>query len=283
MRRIGDFTLTWGESLRWDDRRQRLYFVDCAAQTLHWLDGGEPPLHTLQLTSLPTGVALTDGDELLVCLDEGLHLVDPDTGATTLVAPYPEGMHGRANDANADGNGNLVTGTLNMGPGPGAYWWYSSTDGWRLLDDDIGNANGPVVLDIDGAPTLVFADTPAASVYAYAYDGAAGTVGPRRVFGDHAALGGVPDGATGDDDGGVWSCVLGVGKVARFTGAGLDRVVDVPVTYPSDVAFGGADLDRLFVVSIALDLGSGPAGDAAGQLLALDGVGTGRPEPRFQR
>jgi sugar lactone lactonase YvrE len=44
MQRIGDFSLTWGESLRWDDRRQRLYFVDIAAETLHWLDGAEPPL-----------------------------------------------------------------------------------------------------------------------------------------------------------------------------------------------------------------------------------------------
>ena len=43
---VGDFDLTWGESLRWDDRRQRLYFVDCAAQTLHWFEGGEPPLQT---------------------------------------------------------------------------------------------------------------------------------------------------------------------------------------------------------------------------------------------
>ena len=283
MHRIGDFTLTWGESLRWDDRRQRLYFVDCATQMLHWLDGGEPPLHSLQLASLPTGVALTDGDELVVCLDEGLFLVDPDTGATTLLAAYPEGMHGRANDANADGDGNLVTGTLNIAPGPGAYWWYSSTDGWRMLDDGIGNANGPVVLDVDGVSTLVFADTHAASVYAYDYDGAVGRVGERRRFGDHAALGGVPDGATGDADGGVWSCVLNAGKLARFTGSGLDRVVDVPVTYPSDVAFGGPDLDRLFVVSIALDLGAGPAGDAAGQLLALDGIGRGRPESRFQR
>src|SRR5687767_8423331 len=44
--RVGDFTLTWGESARWDDRRQRLYFVDCATPSLHWLDGGEPPLAT---------------------------------------------------------------------------------------------------------------------------------------------------------------------------------------------------------------------------------------------
>lgn len=279
---IGDVSLTWGESLRWDDRRQRLWFVDCATQALHWLDGGEPPLQTMQLDTLPTGIALTEGDEIVVCLADGLHVVDADAGTTRLLAAYPEGMHGRANDASADLSGNLVTGTLNVAPAPGAYWWYSAADGWRLLDDDISNANGPVVLDVDGASTLVFGDTPAAAVYAYPYDGEAGAVGERRVFGDHAALGGTPDGATGDGSGGVWSCVLGAGKLARFTGAGLDRTVDVPATYPSDVAFGGPDLDRLFVVSIALDLGSGPPGDQAGQLLAIDGVGVGRPEPRFR-
>jgi len=47
--RVGDFSLQWGESLRWDDRRQRLYFVDCATQTLHWLEHAEPPLQSLRL------------------------------------------------------------------------------------------------------------------------------------------------------------------------------------------------------------------------------------------
>src|SRR5688500_14723933 len=60
MRRIGDFRLTWGESRRWDEQRQRLYFVDCLENRLHWLDGGEPPLHTVELPSLPAGVVLTD-------------------------------------------------------------------------------------------------------------------------------------------------------------------------------------------------------------------------------
>src|ERR1051325_4190914 len=100
--RVGDLTLTWGESLRWDDRRDRLYFVDCAQQTLHWLEGGEPPLKTLSLGSLPTGAVLTEGDELVVCLDGGLHVVDPDAGSIELLAAYPDEMHGRANDASAD-------------------------------------------------------------------------------------------------------------------------------------------------------------------------------------
>ena len=42
MKRVGDIALEWGESLVWDDRKQRLYFVDCSAQTLHWLEGGDP-------------------------------------------------------------------------------------------------------------------------------------------------------------------------------------------------------------------------------------------------
>jgi L-arabinonolactonase len=282
--RVGDFTLTWGESLRWDDRRERLYFVDCAAQTLHWLDRAEPPLHTMKLPSMAAGVVLTDGNELVACLDGGLHVVDPDVGTTELLAAYPDGMHGRANDANADGSGNLVTGTLNIVPAPGASWWFSAAVGWRLLDDDIGNANGPVVIEVGGQSTLVFGDTPAQAVYAYPYDGENGTIGERRVFGDHAALGGMPDGATADSEAGVWSCVLGVGKIARFTAAGLDRIVDMPMPNPSDVTFGGPDLDRLFVTSIALSLGEDDVPTPeAGWLLAVEGLGvTGRPEARFR-
>ncbi|CAN5785939.1 hypothetical protein BH24ACT3_BH24ACT3_15160 [soil metagenome] len=193
-------------------------------------------------------------------------------------------MHGRANDANADGSGNLVTGTLNIAPGPGASWWYSTRDGWRLLDDDIGNANGPLVFDLDGAPTLVFADTLARVVYAYPYDGTTGAIGERRVFGNHAQLGGAPDGAAADAEGGVWSCVLRSGKLARFATGGLDRVVDLPMANPSDVAFGGPKLQRLFVTSIALDLGEGVAqAPEAGWILAIDDLGiTGRPEARFE-
>ena len=149
----------WGESLRWDDRRERLYFVDCGTSMLHWLEGGEPPVHGLQLPSTPTGVVLTEGTELIVCLDDGLHVVDPDAEHTELLAPYPAGMHGRANDAGADGAGGLVTGTLNMQPGPGALWHHDRSRGWTPLVDGFGNTNGPVVLD----GRLVVADSAPAS------------------------------------------------------------------------------------------------------------------------
>jgi sugar lactone lactonase YvrE len=36
--RVGEFSLQWGESLVWDERRQRLYFVDCFANVIHWVE-----------------------------------------------------------------------------------------------------------------------------------------------------------------------------------------------------------------------------------------------------
>lgn len=275
--------MLWGESLRWDDRRQRLYFVDCAAQTLHWLDEAEPPLRSLPMPSMPAGLVLADDGRLVVALDDGLHVVDPDAGTTVLVTPYPEGLGGRANDAGADLDGNLVTGTLNLVPGPGSYWWYSASSGWRQLDDGIGNANGPVVLDLDGHRTLIFADTQASKLYAYAYDGVGGNADQRRVFADTSELNGVPDGACADDAHGVWTCVLGAGQIARYSHDGLDELIDAGVELPSDVTFGGADLDRMYFVSIAVSIGDVEIRSPnAGALMVVDGTGfCGRPEPRF--
>ena len=281
--RVGDFSLVWGESVRWDDRRGRLYFVDCGTQTLHWLDRAEPPLESMDMPSLPTGLVLADDGRLIVALDDGLYVVDADARTTELLSRYPVGLGDRANDANADLDGNLVTGTLNIAPAPGSYWWFSATEGWRRLDDGIGNANGPVIVDIDGERTLVFADTLASVLYAYPYDGPSGTVGERRILAETNELEGMPDGACADAEGWVWGCVLGAGKIARYTTQGIHEVIDAGVELPSDVTFGGEDLDRMFFTSISISIdGSEINSPDAGGLMAIDGTGyRGRVEPRF--
>jgi sugar lactone lactonase YvrE len=274
--RVGDFTLGWGESLVWDDRSTRLYFVDCAAQTLHWIDGDDPELHTCALPSMAAGLVPTEDGGLVACLGDGLSLVDPDAGTTTLLTPYPDGLGARANDACADFDGNLITGTLNLAPAEGSAWWYSSRHGWRLLDADISNTNGPTAAVLDGSMTLIVGDT-SAQYYSYPYDPGRGAVGPRTVFGDVSALDGLPDGATLDDEGGLWCALVGGAQLARFTTSGLDRTVALPVTSPTDVTFGGPALDRLYVVSIGGD------GELDGALLVVDGLGArGRSEPRFR-
>jgi sugar lactone lactonase YvrE len=277
--RVGDFTLGWGESLVWDDRRGRLYFVDCAAQTLHWLETGADELHTQPLPSMGAGVVPTEDGSLVVALEEGLFVVDPDAGTTTLLSRYPSGMGGRANDGCADLAGHLITGKLNLGPAEGSAWWFSTGQGWRLLDERISNTNGPAVGVIDGTMTLIIGDT-AANYYSYPYDPEAGTVGERAIFGDVTDLAGLPDGATLDADNRLWCALVQGGQLARFTTGQLDATYPLPVANPTDVTFGGPELDRLYVVSIGI---GAEAGSLDGALLAIDGLGcTGRSEPRFR-
>jgi sugar lactone lactonase YvrE len=273
--RVGDVTLGWGESLVWDDERQRLYFVDCATSTLYWRDEGASALHSFVMPSMPTGVVPTVDGPLVVVLDDGLSVVDADARTVEHLADYPVGLGDRANDACADLEGNLITGTLNLGPGKGSTWWFSTTDGWRLLDDDISNTNGPQAAVLGAQSTLIVGDT-SADYFAYPYDATVGSVGERSVFGPTSALEGLPDGSALDEEGGLWCALVGGGQLARFTVDGLDRTVPLPVSNPTDVTFGGADLDRLYVVSIA-----GEA-ELDGALLVIDGLGVaGRPEPRF--
>ena len=68
----------------------------------------------------------------------------------------------------------------------------------------------------------------------------------------------------------------GGGQLARLTTGGLDRTLAMPVSNPTDVTFGGPDLDRLYVVSVAGE------GELDGALLVVDGIEPGgRAEPRF--
>jgi sugar lactone lactonase YvrE len=64
--------------------------------------------------------------------------------------------------------------------------------------------------------------------------------------------------------------------------AAAPLLVDLPLANPSDCTFGGPGLDRLYVTSIALDLGGG-TGEHDGRLLALDLAVGGRPEARLAR
>jgi D-xylonolactonase len=218
-------------------------------------------------------VATRDG-RLVVTMDDGLYVVDVDSEAWVLLTSYPPELGGRCNDMCADLDGNLITGKLNLGPAEGSAWWYSPRDGWKLIDGDISNTNGPTVAVLDGQMTLIIGDS-SKHYFRYDYEPTTGAVGPRSIFGDVTNFGpspgtpGIPDGATLDSAGGLWCALPRSSRLARFTTGGFDRDIRLPFEHPTDVTFGGANLDRLYVV--AIDDG----------LYVIDDVGRGRAEPRF--
>ena len=107
-------------------------------------------------------------------------------------APTPTGLGARANDMCADLDGNLITGTLNLGPGRGfgvVVLGPSRAGGSSTTTS--ATRTDPRSPCSTASMTLIVGDT-AASYYAYPYDPATGAVGARSVFGDVERPGGRP-------------------------------------------------------------------------------------------
>ena len=71
----------------------------------------------------------------------------------------------------------------------------------------------------------------------------------------------------------------------RYTPAGkIDRVIEVPVSNPTCLCFGGSDLRTLYVTTAFKFLSPQQlaAEPMAGNLLAIEGVGQGLPEHRYR-
>src|SRR5690606_22899436 len=89
-------------------------------------------------------------------------------------------------------------------------------------------------------------DTATRTVSVFDYDRDAGLTG-RRVF---AELEYWPDGLTVDAEGGVWTALADGGAVWRYSPDGkLDAVIELPARTVTACAFGGADLDELFITT----------------------------------
>jgi sugar lactone lactonase YvrE len=143
----------------------------------------------------------------------------------------------------------------------------------------LGVSNG-VGWSPDGT-TMYHTDSTTRTIRAYAFDAAAGTIDDGRTFVVDDDC--YPDGLTVDADGYVWSAKWDGWRVVRYDPAGkIDRVLPMPVQRPTAVAFGGPELDRLYVTSARANLSPSAlaAGPLAGALLVIDDLDVrGRPEP----
>src|SRR5262249_23670348 len=125
----------------------------------------------------------------------------------------------------------------------------------------------------------------ARTVWAWDFDTGSGEICNRRIFLDGGAIGGPPDGATVDSDGHYWLTVPGTWRVNRYDSLGrLQRSLELPVSNPTCLAFGGDKLDTLYVTSGTYmakqeDLQNQ---SLAGALLALDVGVQGVPDALFQ-
>ena len=195
------------------------------------------------------------------------------------------GLDNRLNDGRVDPRGRFWVGTMdNQLHRPNGALYRVDADGsvHRMLDGVIVS-NG-IAFAPDGK-TLYFTDTRRYCTWRFDVDLDDGTLSNRRVFADCSASGARPDGACVDADGCVWTAFFAGNRVVRHRPDGtIDVVVPMPVTNPTCVCFGGADLRTLYVTSATkfLTPEQRAAEPLAGSLFAISGLAQGLPEHRFR-
>lgn len=191
----------------------------------------------------------------------------------------------RFNDGKVDRSGRFFAGTIEPTETSASAALYRLDPDLRVTTVERGMfcSNGPC-WSPDGR-TFYFADTPTNRISAYDYDPETGEVSNKRTFAELDFPGGLPDGATVDEEDCLWTAVVYAGKIARYSPDGrLDRVIEMPVKKVTSVMFGGPELDVLYVTSMAKPPLPKHPGDGVlrGALFAITGLGVrGIPEPRF--
>jgi len=274
-----------GETPLWCARTKKLWWVDIERPKLQSFDPSSGVHDVLRMPGTYLGsLALTTSDEHLVAIDLDLHRLDVAGGTTTPLAQIETGYDNRLNDSRVDARGRLWIGTMDN-------QYVRANGGLYRVDPD-----GSVTKSLDGirvsngiafSPdnrTMYFTDTRRFMTWVFDLDIDDGVISNQRLFADYSASGERPDGACVDVDGCLWMAFFAGSCIVRYGPDGtIDRRIPLPVTNPTCVCFGGADLKTLYITTASKVLSDEQleAEPLAGALLAIDGLGQGLPENRF--
>ena len=283
-----------GESPVWRVAEQALYWVDIPAQKIVRLRLDSGARAEWQLPEKVACIAFDRHGTVLAGCETGLFAVTLTEGASRgetvkvtgrkLAAPVFAFDDMRFNDGRCDRQGRFWSGTMVQDMAA------ANPAGALYRFDERGVLSAPVVDALitqnglawspDGTTMYLSDSHPLRrQIWAFDYDVEAGEPRNRRVFADLHHYAGRPDGAAVDADGCYWICANDAGRLLRFTPQGkLDRQIAVPAVKPAMCAFGGSNLDTLFVTSIRPATG---ASEHDGHLFAVRPGVTGLPEPEY--
>ncbi len=281
-----DGVMQVGESPLWHAEQQTLYWVDIDGFAVHSLHPASGRHHKWPMASEPSALAISNQGGLVVALRAGIMHLDTDSGALTAIAAAPyDTATTRFNDGKTDATGRFWIGTIyEPRDKPAADMYVLDKGALRLAwPANVVNSNG-LAFSPDNT-VLYHADTAGHKVTRYAFDAASGAISDGRVLhqfsSDKSApdYGGRPDGAAVDVDGNYWVALFEGSRVVKLSPDGdlLDEIA-LPARCPTMVAFGGDDLQTLYITTA----GKRPAEELArlpltGKVLQVRVEVAGRP------
>ncbi len=276
-----------GEGPVWDHRLSCLWFTDIQQAQLLRLDWPSAELTRYDLPERLGSLGLTGDPAQLVCaFASGFALYAPATGNCQWLCKVEPAYRGiRMNDGRTDRQGRFWAGSMVENRK------LAESEGGTLYRLD-GRDAAPLAMRggiaISNATSfapcgtaLYFTDTPTQEILRFPLDPVSGSIGNPALF---ARLSGeaYPDGADVDAAGRLWNAEWGSGRVTAYDPDGrLFAQISLPVSQVTCPAFGGAELDLLFVTTAREGLSPGQLADEpqAGDLFVYRPGVTGLAAP----
>jgi sugar lactone lactonase YvrE len=275
-----------GECPLWDAAEQALYWVDIEGNRVHRYEPATGQ-HEIRQPGFPmTAFGFRASGGWITAAKNGLAFWNWQTGAYEFVVdPVADQPNIRFNDGVVDRHGRFWAGTVNEADlnAPDSSLFRLDPDGSvHQLDTGFATSNG-MGLSPDGK-TLYFVDMFHGKILAYDHDPATGAVENRRIFASVPEAAGFPDGITVDSEGFVWNAHWGGWKVTRYDPTGkIEREIHLPVQNVTRCAFGGEQLDILYINSAWYGLSEADRQNQpwAGDLFCVQTDVKGLVEPKF--
>ena len=246
-----------GEGAFWNHVTQELYWVDILGKSVNIYNPQNKSNRSFPLPfRVGTVVPQTDSTSV-VALDNGIYILNTNNRLLTRLSNVEEDIPtNRFNDGKCDPNGNLWVGSMRLDETTAAASLYKvAPDG--TTSKMLGNitiSNG-IVWTKDGK-TMYYIDTPTGKIRAYDYDIETSTITNDRTAVDVSPEDGYPDGMAIDEEDMLWVGLWNGNAVAQFNpkNGELIRKIEVPAHNVTACAFGGADLDILFITTARTDM-----------------------------
>lgn len=265
---------TLGEGAMWSVRDGAFYWVDILAPALNRLILADGSIQRWDMPAPLGWVAARASGGLIGGFRDGVAAIALDPfHVDERTDPEPHLPGNRMNDGKADRHGAIWCGTMDMAEeeANGSLYRLSPTGEWQVIDSGYMVPNGPAFSPCGG--WLYHADTGRRVIYRFTLD--ENGAQERREFIRFAEEDGYPDGMTTDAEGFLWVAHWDGGRITRFAPDGTrDRSIELPARRITNIAFAGANLDRMFVTSAATGL---PPSDYDGALFEVEAGVTGNP------
>lgn len=276
-----DYQSENAENPLWHRDQQCLYWTDIPAGKMFRYNPQTNTYSQIYAGEPVGGFTIQTDGKLLLFKTKGTVEIWDEGKTTTVVAEIPAARNSRFNDAIADPEGRVYSGTMAIANAEGKLYRFDLDGSYQVVAENFLIPNG---MGFDAEYKYLYVtDSERRTIYRFDYDRQTGNLSNQQPYIVVPENQGEPDGLTIDAAGYIWSARWDGNHVYRYNPEGQEVLrIKLPVRKVSCITFGGENYDRLFIStargSEITNTSDRNSETAAGNIFHLTMKIQGRPE-----